>query len=157
MVSEQQPPRNPGCRLPTVARRLRYFMPCRFDYNCFWGGLASIEMFLLRLVIQCSECRQLNTLRPVHSVGCEAGSLYCSEWTLNASLTISSSLRKCSRHRTSGPSVQAMSLLRIEDMMKPSPTVRGSGYGRTLVSAAGPRTRCSQKLSDSRVTSTRFR
>jgi len=30
-----------------------------------------------------------------------------------------------------------MSLLRTEGMMKPSPTVRGSGSGRILVSAAG--------------------
>jgi len=48
------------------------------------------------------------------------------------------------------PSIQAMSLLRIEGMMKPSPTVRGSGSGRILVSAAGQGIRCSKKLSDSK-------
>ena len=87
----------------------------------------------------------------------KAGSLYCSGWTLNALLTKSSNLRKCSRPRTSGPSAQAMSLLRIEGMMRPSPTVRGSGSGRILVSAAGRGTRCSQRLSGSRVKFPRFR
>jgi len=100
-------------------------------------------MFLLRLAIQCSEC-------PFIRLGCEAGSLYCSQWTLNALFTTSSSLRKCTRPRISGPSTQAMSLLRIEGMMRPSPTVHGSGSGRILVSAAGPGTRCSQRLSDSK-------
>ena len=75
---------------------------------------------------------------------------------LNALLTTSSSLRKCSRLRISGPSAQAMSPLRIEGMMKPSPTVHGSGSGKILESAAGPRTRSSQRVSDSRVCSLDF-
>ena len=124
-------------------------MPCRFDHNCFSEGLGQDKDVF-------AEAGNSVQRMPVHSVGCEAGSLYCSEWTLNALLTTSSSLRKCSRPRISGPSAQAMSLLRIEGMMKPSPTVHGSGSGRILESAAGPGTRSSQRLSDGRVCSLDF-
>ena len=40
------------------------------------------------------------------------------EWTLNASLTIFGSYRKCSKRRTLGHSAQATSLLPIEGMTK---------------------------------------
>lgn len=64
------------------------------------------------------------------------------EWTLNALLTKSSSLRKCSKRRISGHSAQAISRLRIEGMMNCWPAARGSSCGRILVSAAGLSLQC---------------
>jgi hypothetical protein len=51
------------------------------------------------------------------------------EWTLNASLTTSSSYRKCSKPRILGHSAQATSLPPIEDTMKCSRTARGFAFG----------------------------
>jgi hypothetical protein len=58
------------------------------------------------------------------------------EWTLNASLTTSSSYRKCSKRRILGHSAQATSLRRIEGMTKCSRIARGSGFGSSTGSAA---------------------
>ena len=53
----------------------------------------------------------------------------CEAWTLNASLMISSSLRKFSKRRISGHSAKTTSPLRISGTMRSSPTVRGFGCG----------------------------
>jgi hypothetical protein len=58
------------------------------------------------------------------------------EWTLNASLTTSSSYRKCSKRRILGHSAQATSLLQIEGTMKCSRTARGFGCGSSSEFAA---------------------
>ena len=58
------------------------------------------------------------------------------EWTLNASLTTSSSYRRCSKRRTLDHSAQATSLLPIEGTMKCSRTALGFDSGTILVSAA---------------------
>jgi len=58
------------------------------------------------------------------------------EWTLNASLTTSSSYRKCSKRRILGHSAQATSRLRIEGTTKCSRIARGSGSGSSLGFAA---------------------
>jgi hypothetical protein len=65
------------------------------------------------------------------------------EWTLNASLTTSSSYRKCSKRRTLDHSAQATSLLPIEGTTKCSPIALGSGSGSAMVSAAEPSPRLS--------------
>src|SRR5207253_126748 len=57
-------------------------------------------------------------------------------WTLNASLTISSSFRKCSKRRILGHSAQATSRLLIESTMKCSRTALGSGCGSSTGFAA---------------------
>ena len=61
---------------------------------------------------------------------------YCDAWTLMASLTISSSYKKCSNRRTSGRSAQATSLLPIDGTMWHWLTVRGSGCGSSSAFAA---------------------
>ena len=58
------------------------------------------------------------------------------EWTLNASLTTSSSYRKCSKRRILGHSAQATSLRRIEGTTKCSPIAGGFGFGSVMVSVA---------------------
>jgi hypothetical protein len=58
------------------------------------------------------------------------------EWTLNASLTTSSSYRKCSKRRTLDHSAQATSLLQIEGMTRRSRTARGLNSGNIMASAA---------------------
>ena len=60
------------------------------------------------------------------------------EWTLNASLTTSSSCRKCSKRRTFDRSAQVTSPPPIEDMTRCSPIALGSGCGGILASAADP-------------------
>ena len=60
------------------------------------------------------------------------------EWTLNASLTTSSSYRKCSKRRTLDHSAQATSRLRIEGTMRCSLIVLGSGCGSISAFAAEP-------------------
>ena len=65
------------------------------------------------------------------------------EWTLNASLTTSSSYRKCSKRRTLDHSAQATSLLLIEGTTECSLIARGSGSGSAMVSAADLKTQCS--------------
>ena len=57
-------------------------------------------------------------------------------WTLNASLTTSSSYRKCSKRRTLDHSAQATSLPQIEGTTKCLPIVLGSGCGSILASVA---------------------
>jgi hypothetical protein len=52
------------------------------------------------------------------------------EWTLNASLTISSSYKKCSKRRTLGHSAQATSPLPIEGTTKCSRIAGGFSFGR---------------------------
>jgi hypothetical protein len=59
-------------------------------------------------------------------------------WTLNASLTTSSSYRKCSKRRILDHSARATSRLQIEGMTKCWLIVRGSGCGSILASAAEP-------------------
>jgi len=58
------------------------------------------------------------------------------EWTLNASSTIFSSYRKCSKRRILGRSAQATSLLRIDGMTKCSRIAHGSAFGSDMVSVA---------------------
>ena len=58
------------------------------------------------------------------------------EWTWNASLTRSSSYRKCSKRRILGHSAQATSLRRIEDTTKCSRIARGSEFGSNMGFAA---------------------
>jgi hypothetical protein len=58
------------------------------------------------------------------------------EWTLNASLTTSSSYRKCSKRRTLDHSAQATSLPPIEGTTKCLRIVRGFGSGSTMASVA---------------------
>ena len=58
------------------------------------------------------------------------------EWTSNASSTIFSSYRKCSKRRISGRSVQATSLLPIEGTTKCSRIARGFGCGSSSGFAA---------------------
>ena len=60
----------------------------------------------------------------------------CDAWTLNASLTRSSSCRKCSKRRILGHSAQATSLLPIEGTTKCSHTARGLGFGGGMAYAA---------------------
>jgi hypothetical protein len=60
------------------------------------------------------------------------------EWTLNASLTTSSSYRKCSKRRILDHSAQATSLLPIEGTTNGRPAARGFGSGRILASVAEP-------------------
>ena len=60
---------------------------------------------------------------------------YCDEWTLNASLTTSSSYRKCSKRRILGHSAQTTSLLRMEGMTKCSRIARAFGFGTISASA----------------------
>ena len=52
------------------------------------------------------------------------------EWMLNASLTTSSSYRKCSKRRTLDHSAQATSLLQIEGTTRCSHIARGFSFGR---------------------------
>ena len=63
------------------------------------------------------------------------------EWTLNASLTTSSSYRKCSKRRILGHSAQAISLLPIEGTTKCSRTALGFGSGSVMGFAADLRIR----------------
>jgi len=63
------------------------------------------------------------------------------EWTLNASLTTSSSYRKCSKRRILGHSAQATSLLPIEGTTKCSRTALGFGSGSVMGFAADLRIR----------------
>ena len=65
------------------------------------------------------------------------------EWTLNASLTTSSSYRKCSKRRTLDRSAQATSRLQIEVTMRSSPTAHGFGCGSGMASVAGRSLTCS--------------
>src|SRR6201993_4179246 len=58
------------------------------------------------------------------------------EWTLNASLTTSSSYRKCSKRRILGHSAQVTSLLPIDGTTKCSRIARGFGFGSDMVSVA---------------------
>jgi hypothetical protein len=60
----------------------------------------------------------------------------CGAWTLNASLTTSSSYKKCSKRRTLDHSAQATSRLRIGGTMRHSPIARGFGCGRGMASVA---------------------
>jgi len=60
---------------------------------------------------------------------------------LNASLTTSSSYRRCSKRRILDHSAQATSRLQIEGTMKHSLTALGSGCGSTTESAADLRLR----------------
>src|ERR1051326_2189682 len=62
----------------------------------------------------------------------------CVTWTLSASLTTSSSCRKCSKRRTSGHSVQVTFLLPIAGTTRCSPTALGFGSGSILASVAEP-------------------
>jgi len=57
-------------------------------------------------------------------------------WMSSASLTKSSSLRRCSKHRISGRSAQAMCLLQTGDMTRCWPRVRGSACGTISASVA---------------------
>ena len=67
---------------------------------------------------------------------CRAYVGYCDAWTLNASLTRSSSYRKCSKRRILGHSAQATSLLRIDGTTICSRTVRGFDFGSVMEFAA---------------------
>jgi len=58
------------------------------------------------------------------------------EWTLNASLTTSSSYRKCSKRRTLDRSAQATSLLPIEGTTKCSHIARGFSFGGVMAFVA---------------------
>ena len=58
------------------------------------------------------------------------------EWTWNASLTRSSSYRKCSKRRILGHSAQATSLRRIEDTTKRTRIALGFGFGSVMGFAA---------------------
>src|SRR5690348_13648292 len=58
------------------------------------------------------------------------------EWTLNASLTTSSSYRKCSNRRTLDHSAQATSLLQIEGTTRCSRTALGLSCGSILAYVA---------------------
>jgi hypothetical protein len=58
------------------------------------------------------------------------------EWTLNTSLTTSSSYRKCSKRRTLDHSAQATSRLRIEDTTKCWRIALGLSSGNITASAA---------------------
>jgi hypothetical protein len=58
------------------------------------------------------------------------------KWTLNASLTTSSSYRKCSKRRTLDRSAQATSLLLIDGTTKCLRTVLGFGCGSGMASVA---------------------
>src|SRR5579864_5437588 len=60
---------------------------------------------------------------------CRACVRYWDAWTLSASLTRSSSFRKCSKRRILGHSAQATSLLRIEGTTKCSRTALGFEFG----------------------------
>src|SRR5579864_765109 len=60
---------------------------------------------------------------------CRACVRYWDAWTLSASLTRSSSFRKCSKRRILGHSAQATSLPRIEGMTKCSRTALGFEFG----------------------------
>jgi len=60
------------------------------------------------------------------------------EWTLNASLTTSSSYRKCSKRRTLDHSAPATSRLQIEGTMRRSRPARGFDCGSGMASVAAP-------------------
>jgi hypothetical protein len=60
----------------------------------------------------------------------------CEAWTLNASLTRSSSYWKCSKRRILGHSAQATSLRRIEGTTRCSLIALGSAFGSTSAFAA---------------------
>jgi len=77
-------------------------------------------------------------------------------WTLNAQLTTSSSLKKCSKLRIFGHSAKATCLPRIEGMMKCMPKVRGSGYGMILVFVADLSLPCSSCRAQTGKTYTRI-
>jgi hypothetical protein len=128
------PDRHFTTRAPTILQR-RFPIGVADAKNCLNVSAVAIVIFRYGMDVWLRVGRQAIN-RPKTARSSKFVRYTVRAWTLNTSLTTSSSYRKCSKRRILDHSARATSRLQIEDTTRCSRTALGLSCGSIMVSAA---------------------